>query len=435
MSSLRRFRAGWYLYDWANSAFSTSIVTVFFGPYLTATALAASHNGNLNLGGLEINYASWFAYVVSVSVILQAVFLPLIGAMADATSRKTRLLSAIGIAGASVTCLLGVVSPANGNFLAGGLVFIAANLLFGASIVVYNSMLPYLSDIAERDAISSRGWAVGYLGGGLLLLVHLLMYDSVPSESSSESTIQLILVSTGLWWAIFTVIATHLLPATMGEPSSLRLTHSYRQFLHTIRGMRRVPQTGKFLIAYLLYNDAVQTVIVMAATFASFELGLEMGSITKAILMVQFVAILGSLFFERVAQRTSTKSAIVITLFLWMAVLLAAWGLVTSELHFFLLAAVIAVVMGGTQALSRSLFSQLIPTGKDAEYFALYELSDKGTSWMGTAFFGLALAISGSYRLAILSLLVFFALGCLLLHRVHVNDGIAAAAKVPDDHL
>lgn len=433
MTSLRRFRAGWYLYDWANSAFSTSIVTVFFGPYLTATALAASRNGSLSVGGFEVNYQSWFPYIVSASVILQAVILPVIGAVADATSRKTRLLAIVGLAGAAVTCLLGCVSPSEGNYLTGGLVFMAANLLFGASIVVYNSMLPYVANITERDAISSRGWAMGYLGGGLLLFVHLMLYVSIPHDASSESTIQLILSSTGIWWAIFTVAAIALLPSTMGTQSTLRIPHAYKQFLHTIRGMRHVPETGKFLVAYLLYNDAVQTVIVMAATFASVELGLEMGSITMAILMVQFVAILGSLLFERIAHRTSTKTAIVIALFLWMAVLLITWGLVTSELHFFLLAAVIALVMGGTQALSRSLYSQMIPTGKDAEYFALYELSDKGTSWLGTAFFGLALTITGSYRLAILSLLVFFGLGCLLLHRVHVNDGIAAAAKVYDD--
>jgi UMF1 family MFS transporter len=193
--------------------------------------------------------------------------------------------------------------------------------------------------------------------------------------------------------------------------------------------MRSYPQTLTFLIAYLLYNDAVQAVIALSAQFGSDELKIPMSDLTLAILMVQFVAFAGALVFNGVAKLIGTKPAIVVALLIWIGVVLAIYLVVRTTAHFFITAAVVAVVMGGTQALSRSLFSQMIPKGREGEYFGVYEISDKGTSWLAPLIFGLALQFTSSYRLAILSLLAFFVAGLLVLLRVHPARAAREAAS------
>jgi UMF1 family MFS transporter len=192
--------------------------------------------------------------------------------------------------------------------------------------------------------------------------------------------------------------------------------------------MAGYPQTLTFLVAYLLYNDAVQTVIVMAAPYGQEELHLDQSVLITAILLVQFVGIIGAMLFERIARMFGAKRALVIAVTLWTVVCVITYAAIHTEREFFILAVLIALVMGGTQALSRSLFSLFIPAGKEAEYFSVYEISDKGTSWLGPLVFGLALDLTNSYRVAILSLIVFFVLGLVLLLRVNVQRAIADAS-------
>jgi UMF1 family MFS transporter len=185
--------------------------------------------------------------------------------------------------------------------------------------------------------------------------------------------------------------------------------------------MRRYPQTLRFLVAYLIYNDAVQTVIALAAQFGNDELKLPMADLTMVILMVQFVAFFGNILFEWVARWVGAKSAVIFSLLIWTGVLVAMYVSVRTRAQFFVAAAVVAIVLGGTQALSRSLFAQMIPQGREGEYFSVYEISDKGTSWLCPLLFGLALQFTGSYRLAILSLVTFFIGGLAVLATVNVH--------------
>jgi UMF1 family MFS transporter len=227
-----------------------------------------------------------------------------------------------------------------------------------------------------------------------------------------------------VWWALWTVIPLLGLrnrPPAGGEPAAAGGASSFRQFARTLAGMRAYPTALTFLIAYLLYNDAVQAVIALSGQFAADELRMPMSQLTIAILMVQFLAVGGSLLFGRIAAAIGAKSAIVVSLLIWIATVVAIYLWVRTATHFFVMAAVVAIVLGGTQALSRSLFSQFIPRGKEAEYFSLYEISDKGTSWLAPLIFALALQFTGSYRIAILSLLVFFVSGLLVLLRVDVR--------------
>jgi UMF1 family MFS transporter len=227
--------------------------------------------------------------------------------------------------------------------------------------------------------------------------------------------VRISLASAGVWWAVFTVVP---LLRLRNRPRPATAERSFGQLVRTLREMRHYPQTLTFLIAYLLYNDAVQAVITLSGQFGSDELKMPMSSLTMAILMVQFMAFGGAMLFNQVAKLVGAKRGIIISLFIWIGVIAAIYLSVRTSAGFFVMAAVVAIVLGGTQALSRSLYSQMIPEGKEAEYFSLYEISDKGTSWLAPLIFALTLQFTGAYRLAILSLLVFFIAGLLVLSRL-----------------
>jgi UMF1 family MFS transporter len=418
MGSTARQRIGWYFYDFANSAFTTSVVTVFFGPYLTSVAKHAAVNGHLHVFGLSIHPGSWFSFCVSASVIIQVLLLPVIGAIADASHRKRLLLGTTAFLGAAATSALSVVQHDATSYLTGAALFIIANAFFGASIVVANSFLNDIAPPDERDAVSSRGWALGYLGGGLALLLHLLWFKTAASGPDTAWTIRMILASTGLWWAFFTIIPLTLLSGLRRSTGSIRIGAAFRQLRDTLSHVRQHPHAARFLMAYVLYNEAIQTVIAMASVYGMEELHLGQDVLTQAILLVQFVAIAGSLLFERLSARIGTLNAIMTSLFGWAGALIFAYTMPASGSWFYVLAVVIAIVLGGSQALSRSMYSRLIPHGREAEYFSLYEISDKGTSWLGPFTFGVVLSMTGSYRYALISLMAFLVLGMFLLSKL-----------------
>mgnify|MGYP000324317495 FL=1 len=431
----RREQRGWYFYDWANSAFSTTVVTLFFGPYLTTLAKAAAgEDGSVSLLGLRLPAQAVWPYLVSASVLTQVAAFPLIGAIADYGRRKKEMLGLLAYAGAAATVLKFLLD--GDRYLLGCLLFLVANFCFGASVVIYNSFLPEIAAPAQRDAVSSNGWGLGYLGGGLLLALNLLLYSNAASLGISEAyAVRLSLASAGLWWALFTLIPLATLrnrgPGKAPPPGAGYLGAGLRQLGSTLRHIRAYRQALLFLLAYLIYNDGIQTVITLAAQFGQEELGLSMGVLTSSILLAQAVAFLGALGFKSVAERTGARRAVMLTLIIWSLTLVYVYAGVRGEADFYTLAGVIGAVMGASQALSRSLFSFLIPRGQEAEYYSLYEISDKGTSWLGPLFFGLALQFTGRYRLAVLSLVVFFVAGLALLARVDVRAGARQAGNEP----
>ncbi len=427
MHALRLQRAGWYTIDWANSAFSTSVVTVFLGPYLTSVAMATSTNGTIAPFGIAMHVGSWFSFCISVSVLAQVIVLPIVGALVDRTQRKRMMLALTTLFGATATMGLFACTPEAGNYIVGGALFIIANVFFGASVVAANAFLNDLATIEQRDDVSSRGWALGYLGGAILLGVHLLWYTAAPAAF----TVRSILVSVGLWWLLWTIVPLTLLrdPVSESALTALSLRTPFLQAWTTFRHAMRAPHTARFVLAYVAFNEAVQTVISQASVFGSIELGLGLDVLTQAVLLVQVVAIGGSLAFAWLARRTTTKLALGISLLGWIAVILASFFWVQSAVQFLILAGCIALVLGGTQALSRSLFSTMIPHGKEAEYFSFYELSDKGTSWIGPLLFGITLSYTHSYRWAILSLLIMLVIGILVLVRVDTSKAVAESQR------
>ncbi len=433
----RREQVGWYFYDWANSAFYTTVVTVFLGPYLTGVAKAAAESlgaGNIYVYplGIKVDHGSFFPYVVALSVGLQMIFLPILGAIADYSHRKKQMLALFAYIGAFAT--MGLYFLEGTNYILGGGLFVLANLSFGASIVFYNSFLPDIASPEDRDRVSSVGWAIGYLGGGLLLALNLYLFSKADSFGlTTGQAVRISLASSGAWWAVFTLIPLstlrNRLPVKQPPAGQHFIATGFKQLRHTIGSARRYPQTLLFLIAYLLYNDAIQAVIALASLFGAEELKLEQSTLVQVILMVQFAAFFGSLIFNWVAKATGSKRAIIVSLIIWTGVLVYAYGLLQTKLQFFILGAVIAIVLGGSQALSRSVYSLMIPKGQEAEYFSLYEVSDKGTSWLAPLVFGLVKQFTGSYRLAILSLVVFFIAGLAVLVRVDVRQAVIEAGN------
>ncbi|MFP5335506.1 MAG: MFS transporter [Actinomycetes bacterium] len=439
----RREQRAWYFYDWANSAYVTTTATVLFVPYLSSVARAAACpdlpagevcRTDLSVLGIPVAAGSLALYVVTASTLLSALLLPIVGAVADRSPRPKHLMA--GFAWVGATAAAGMFFVTGSNWQLGALLQLVANICLGASLVVYDAILVQIAAPDERDRVSSRGWALGYLGGGLLLAVNLGLVSGASALGlDTGQAVRVSLLMAGLWWGLWTLVPfiglrnrppVRLAPVEGGNV----LTASFGQLWLTLRHLRGYPQTLLFLVAYLFFNDGIQTVIGSSSLYGQDELGFSEEQLITTILLVQFVAFGGALLFGRIAAAVGAKRAVLYGLVMWTAVVAVGFVLPAGRFGLFLALAVgIGVVLGGTQALSRSLFSQLVPLGRQAEYFSLYQAAERGTSWFGTFLFGLVFQLTDSYRPAILSLVVFFVLGGFLLLRVDVRRGIADAGN------
>jgi UMF1 family MFS transporter len=434
---------GWLMYDWANSAFSTTVATTLLGIYLTglAQSLVGENGTVIDLGPFgSVTAKAFFPFCVFVSVFFQAFLLPVLGAIADYSHLKKRLMALFCYTGVATTCLLFFIT---GNlYIIGGLLFIIANLCFGAALVLYNAFLPEITTEDRRDQVSSRGFALGYLGGGLLLALNLGLVVWAQSKGNSETVnlaVRVSLLSAGLWWGGFALLTfTRLKVRGAARPlprGKSYLSIGFSETIKTFRELGKLRHTLRFLLAYLLYNDGIQTIIVMAGVFLEQELFISRGLapdrsfLLGIILMVQFAAFGGALLFERISRAMGTKKAILLSLLLWSGIVIYAYGFLNTITQAWVMAAAIAIVLGGSQALSRSLFSRMIPKGREASFFGMYEISERGTSWLGPLVFGIVVSMTNSYRQAILSLIVFFVAGMLMLFFTDTDRAVHEAGN------
>jgi len=442
----RREIFGWTMYDWASSVFSTTVAGVLLGPYVTSLAQGAvGENGPvIQIGSAVLVTAkSLWPYTISASVFLQVFLLPILGAVADYTALKKRLLIVLTYIAVIATCLLFFVT--SDTYLLGSALFILINICFGAAFVMYNAYLPEIASPDRADAVSSRGFALGYLGGGLLLAFNLVLVLRKPLGLTTGLSIRLSLLSAGLWWGGFALITFTRLrvrqPARRPPTGQGLLTLGFREVGTTFREFRRHPYTLRYLLGYLLYNDGIQTVIGLAAVFLTQELFIARGRdegeaqsfVIVVFLLVQFVAFFGALGFGRLAERIGTKRAILVSLVLWSGVIVYAYALLQTTTQALIMSAVIATVLGGSQALSRSLFARMIPPGRETSFFSFYEISERGTSWIGPFLFGLIVGYTGSYRLALLSLIVLFLAGMVALALTDTDRAIREAGREAAD--
>lgn len=439
----RREQRSWYFYDWANSAYVTTTATVLFGPYLTVVAKRAACpdlpsdarcDVDLSVLGIPVSPGSLALYTVTFATLLSALVLPLVGAIVDRSGRKRTIMARFAWLGSAAAASM--VFVAGSNWQLGVLLQVIASLSLGCSLVVYDAILCEIATPDERDAVSSRGWALGYLGGGLLLALNLGLITFTDALGVSTSTaVRISLLSAGVWWAAFTLVPYLGLrdrpPASLepvGEGNLVR--QSFAQLAVTLRHLRGYPHTLTFLVAYLFFNDGIQTVIAASSIYGQEELGLEASQLIVTILVVQFVGFFGALGFGRVAARVGAWRTILASLVLWCVVVGIGYFLPERRFGLFVaLAVLIGLVLGGSQALSRSLYSLLVPKGREAEYFSLYQAAERGTSWFGTLLFGVVQQVTDSYRLAIVALVLFFVVGGVLLARVDVRQGITDAGN------
>ncbi|MFC3893966.1 MFS transporter [Lentzea rhizosphaerae] len=447
----RREQRGWVWYDVANSVFPTSVVTVFFSIYLTDIAMNAAKadtalNGagpcpgdnafdhcTVTFLGLHFPAGSLWGYLLSLATVIQVVVLPVMGAIADRTQNKKKMLAFFAFTGSAATITLATVTGT--NWTLGVLLFVIANICYGASVVVYYAFLPEIAAPDERDGVSSRGWAYGYLGGGIALAIQLgITLSAEPLGITKGDAARIAFVISGLWWAAFTFIpltrlTEHQSPHGREHGASV-ISAGFKELGATLKQAKAFPLTLAFLGTYLIYTDGIATVANVSAQYGKIELKFEQETLITVILIVQFVAFIGGLLHGFVAKRVGAKKTILGSLLVWIVVITAAFFVEAGdEMQFYLVAAGIGIVLGGTNALSRSLFSQMVPPGREAQYFSLYEVGERSTSWLGPLVFAGVGQATGSLRPAILALIIFFVAGFVLLIFVPVRRAIKAVGN------
>ncbi|WP_242395295.1 MFS transporter [Anaeromyxobacter oryzisoli] len=424
----------WVLYDCANSAAVTSIVTAIFPVYFGAVA------------GAHLPPAlttERYAVATTLALVLVAALSPVLGTVADVRPWKKPLLAAFAMIGIAGTAAMFLVGPGDWRLGAGLVVVVNVGLM--GSFVFYDALLPHVAREDELDRVSSAGFAIGYLGGGLLLAVQLLAITRPalfglphgPGLSSAQATLptRLAFLSVAIWWAAFTVplllrVREPTPPADARRAPVVRL--AFTRLGRTARTLRAYPQAALMLLAFLVYNDGIGTIIRMATIYGT-ELGLPAGALIAAILLVQFIGVPCAFLFGLLAGRVGAKRAVLGGLAVYGGVAVLAYFTRTAA-HFYALAILVGLVQGGTQALSRSIFASLVPRHLSGEFFGFFSVVEKVAGIVGPGIYAAAIALTGSSRGAVLSVIAFFAIGAALLSRVDVEGGqrAARAARGPE---
>jgi UMF1 family MFS transporter len=414
----------WAMYDWANSAFATTIITAIFPVYFTSVAAADLPAGEAT---------RLLARTTTIALAVTALLAPLLGALADFAPLKKRVL---GVATAiGCTAAGGLVLVHRGDWLFAAVLFGIGNIGFGASLTMYDSLLPHLAREDEIDRISTAGFGVGYLGGGLLLALNVawILSPSTFGLADAGQASRLSFLSVAVWWGLFSIPLFRRVPEPRVRVESGARTAgeliraSFSGLLHTLRDLRRYRNAFLFLVAFVIYFDGINTIIRLATSYGT-EIGLNQSALITAILLVQFAGIPFAFLFGLVAGRIGAKASLFITLTMYTLITVMGYFMET-ERDFYVLALMVASVQGGSQALSRSLFASMIPKERSSEFFGFFSIFEKFGSIAGPATFELASRTTGSSRSAILSVIVFFIAGAVVLSFVDVRAGQEAVRR------
>lgn len=430
---------GWVMYDWANSAYYTTVIGVLIAPYLTTLAQAAvGENGTVFdlgfFGAITAKSLTSAATVLGVS--LQAVLMLFLGAIADYSRLKKILMATLCYIGVTAGALFFFIE--GGNYLLGCLLLIISNISIGSSLVFYNAYLGEITTERERNKISARGFAVGYAGGSVMLVLNLLLLQNAANLGLSQTlAVRICLLLAALWWGGFAIITFALLK-TRGTAQPIPagqniFSIAFREIGTTFKQLLRLKHTLLFLLAFLFYNDGILTVIYQASVFIEQELFVARGLppnrsfLLLLFLETQLIAMIGALALERLARKIGAKKTVLLSLIWWAGIVIYAYAILRETWHAWILGAAIGFVLGGTQALSRALYSKMIPPGREASFFSFYEVTERGTSWMGPLVFTIVVASTNSYRNAILALLIFFVVGSIILFFADTDKAVAEA--------
>jgi UMF1 family MFS transporter len=407
----------WVAYDWANSAFMTTVVAAVFPIYYARVAA----------DGLPEAAATFrFGIATTIALAIVAVLSPVLGALADAGGLKKRLLAVAAGIGIVATAGLGLVG--RGDWALSLALFMLGNAGMYGSLIFYDALLPHVARPHELDRVSTAGYALGYLGGGLLLALNLAWIQQpawfgLPDAAAAT---RLAFVSVAVWWALFTIPILRRVAEPPGDGAGhASIGEAFARLRRTLHELRRYRHAVTMLVAFMLYNDGIGTIIRMATLFGT-QVGIGQGSLIGALLLVQFIGVPAAFVFGAVARRTGAKAAILASLAIYTAISVLAFRMRTGT-DFFVLAGLVGLVQGGSQALSRSLFASLIPKDRAAEFFGFFAVFEKFAGIFGPLLFSLAVALTHSTRAAILSVILFFVAGAVLLVRVDIEAGRRAA--------
>lgn len=411
----------WAWYDWANSTYYTTVVTAVFPPFFSTYAAA----------GLEPAQATArFAAITTFSVAVVAVVSPLLGALADYRGIRKRLLAAFMVPG--VLACLAMVFIERGDWQLASLLFIVGNIGVSGSLVFYDSLLPHVAKPEETDRVSAAGYAFGYLGGGILLLLNLawILQPAAFGFADTAAATKASFASVAIWWLLFSLPLFRRVPEParrleQGERAGNAIVGAFRRLVDTFKEIRRYRQAFLLFLAMLLYQDGIQTVIRMGSIYGA-EIGIDQTSLIAAFVMVQFIGIPCSFLFGALGVRIGTKRAIFLALAVYTAATILGYFM-TTVTHFYILAALVATVQGGAQALSRALFSRLVPANRTSEFFGFFAVAERFATILGPPVFTLSVILTGSSRTAVLVIIAFFAAGAVLLSMVDEEAGVRAA--------
>jgi UMF1 family MFS transporter len=425
----RRDLRAWAMYDLANSAYQTTIIAAVFPIYYNRVVAADLPSAQAT---------SRFAWATTIAILIVAIVAPLLGAIADYAAMKKKLLAVFLLIGTAACAAMFWIE--RGDWQLALVLFVIGNVGVAGSIVFYESLLPHLVAEDQLDRVSSAGYAIGYLGGGVLLAINLLMIMKPGLFGIPDAGVatRLTFVSVAIWWAVFAIPLFRHVPEPARQleaderPGANLVLTGWHRLRETLQELRRYREAFVMLIAFLLYNDGIQTMIRMATTYGS-EIGLPENAMITALLMTQFIGVPCAFAFGAVAERIGAKISIFIGLSVYAVITVLGYYMSTST-HFFILAILVGMVQGGTQALSRSLFASMIPRHKSSEFFAFFSVFERYAGVLGPAVFAWVVGRSGSGRNAILSVLVFFVVGAIILAFVNVDAG-RRAARAADANL
>ena len=415
----------WTMYDWANSSFATTVMGAILPNYFAAYIAT---EGALTLWG----------YTVAIGSLIAALISPILGAIADFRASKKKFMAFfIGLGVVSTALMFFVDQP--GDWLLASILYILGTVGFAGSLVFYDSLLPHVANPDEIDQVSSRGYAMGYIGGGLLLLINVAMIflgpSLLPNMDETEATklmMRLSLASVALWWALFSIPIFKRVkePVRMAEEQELGqsvISVGFQRFFKAIKEIREFRDLFWFLLTFLVYANGIGTIITMAVAFGT-DLGFGTMILIGTLLMVQFVAAPFAILFGKMSKKLGIKKSITISLVVYSLISVVGYFM-TKEWHFLLLGFGVAMVQGGSQALSRSLVGQLMPKSKTAEFYGFFSVSEKFNTVIGPFLFSIITQITGNGRLAIISLVIFFVAGILMLRKVDIERGIKRAQE------
>jgi UMF1 family MFS transporter len=400
----------WALIDWANSAFATTVMAGFFPLYF-------KQFWNAGVPATESTFRLGLTSGLSSLVI--ALIAPLVGAIADKSGARVRLLALFTVLGAAMTCALYLV--AKGDWVAAALLYGAASVGFWSGNQFYDSLITDVSEERDFDLVSGYGYALGYLGGGVLFVVNSLMVTKPESFGIADASIavKLSFVSVGFWWVLFTVPALLYVKEKKAAnllPYGPAIRAGWHELINTIKHLRGDKTLLWFLLAYWFYIDGVNTIIKMAVDYG-LSLGLQQASLIQALLVVQFVGFPAALAFGWLGKKIGPRSGIFIAIAVYAASAFYAYFIKTEQ-DFFTLAIIIGLVQGGIQSLSRSLFGRLVPENKAGEFFGFYNLMGKAAAILGPILTGTVAYATGDPRMGILSVTILFVIGALFLRKV-----------------